>query len=42
MLITFLKEKYPELGEGADIKNVDIGDLTQFYKTAKVCYINLV
>jgi arginyl-tRNA synthetase len=35
MLITFLKESHPTFGtsEGAD---VDIGDLTQFYKKAKV------
>ena len=36
MLITFLKESFPNFGNGDD--NVDIGDLTQFYKKAKVSY----
>lgn len=34
MLITFLKESFPNFGKGDD--NVDIGDLTQFYKKAKM------
>jgi arginyl-tRNA synthetase len=34
MLITFLKESHPNFGSGDD--DVDIGDLTQFYKKAKV------
>lgn len=34
MLITFLKESHPNFGSGDD--NVDIGDLTQFYKKAKM------
>ena len=34
MLITFLKESFPDFGKEGD--NVNIGDLTQFYKSAKV------
>jgi hypothetical protein len=35
MLITYLKDSsFPNFGKGDD--NVDIGDLTQFYKKAKV------
>jgi arginyl-tRNA synthetase len=40
MLITFLKESFPNFGKGDD--NVDIGDLTQFYKKAKVSISSLV
>jgi len=38
MLITFLKESYPDFGKGAD---VDIGDLTQFYKKSKVSLLTI-
>jgi arginyl-tRNA synthetase len=34
MLITYLKEAYPNFGSGGDT-DVDIGDLTAFYKKAK-------
>lgn len=34
MLITYLKEAYPNFGNGGS-DEVDIGDLTQFYKNAK-------
>ena len=34
MLITYLKEGHPNFGNGP--AHVDIGDLTQFYKKAKV------
>lgn len=36
MLIQYLKEAYPNFGKGEDI---NIGDLTQFYKKAKVCCV---
>lgn len=36
MLITYLKESFPNFGKGDD--NVNITDLTQFYKNAKVSY----
>jgi arginyl-tRNA synthetase len=39
MLIQYLKEAYPNFGKGEDI---NIGDLTQFYKKAKVCFIDYV
>ena len=39
MLIQYLKEAYPNFGKGEDI---NIGDLTQFYKKAKVCVIDCV
>ena len=35
MLITYLKEHYPNFRDEGS--NVDIGDLTKFYKMAKVC-----
>jgi len=41
MLITFLKEGFPEFAVNGGA-NVDIGDLTQFYKKAKVSLVEQI
>jgi hypothetical protein len=38
MLITYLKEAYPDFASG-DNSDVAISDLTKIYKKAKVCYV---
>lgn len=44
MLITHLKDKHPEVLDHKDQQktaNLDLGDLVEFYKAAKVCIIYL-